>query len=259
MAMGKRTRERQTILWVATTGLLILSSRPVAAQTLTNRRTAVAIVAGSDAIVRGPFNDAAETSGRFGTFLLFAHSFDDIYNPPFRIGAEVSRSVTTSFDVFVRVTYSSASGGNPVAFAQTRPLDSPPVAPQMATFSDYQAWILEGGVRRFLAKATVRPFVGASGGVAVVDAISISECCVFAGANSRLFAHSNVPVAAGLAGVDVMLGKGGPSIGIESGFHYQFGLSPDLADLRVGPFVRDETFPGRRWSIPVTAIVRLRF
>jgi hypothetical protein len=254
-----RSPVRRLVGSTACCGLLILAARPAAAQSGTERRTAVTIVAGGDAIVRGPFNDAAETSGLFGTFQVFAHSFDDIYNPPLRIGGEISRSVTTNSDVFVRVTYTSASAGNPVAFEQSRPLDSPALAPRTATFSDYHAWTFEGGVRRFLAKGAVRPFVAASGGLTVVDAIAISECCVFAGANSRLFARSNVPVAAALAGIDVMLGNGGTSIGIESGFRYQFGLGADLGDLRVGPFVTDDTFPGRRWSIPLSATVRVRF
>jgi hypothetical protein len=263
-----RSPVRRLVGSTACCGLLILAARPAAAQPGPDRKTAVTIVVGSDAIVRGPFNDAAEDSQMVGTFQVFAHSFDDIYNPPLRIGGEISRSVTTSSDVFVRVTYTSASAANPVVFSQFLPLFlEPPMGRQAtptafvgtATFSDYHAWTFEGGVRQFLAKGTVRPFVAASGGLTVVDAIAISECCVFSGANSRLFARSYVPVVAALAGIDVMLGKGGTSIGIESGFRYQFGLSPDLSDLLAGPYVNDNTFPGTRWSIPVTATVRLRF
>jgi hypothetical protein len=239
-------------------GLLLLASIPAAGQGATERKTALTIVAGSDAIVRGPFNNATQTSGLFGTFAVFAHSFNDVYSRPFRVGGEFSRSVTPGSDVFVRITYSSASRGTPVAFAQSRALGAAPQAPETAAFSDYHAWTFEAGVRRFLSRTTIRPFVGASGGLAVVRAISISECCVFTGPNSRLFAHSRVPLAEGLAGIDVMLG-GGASLGIESGIQDQFGLRPDLADLRVGPFVTDDTFPGRRWSIPLTATARVRF
>jgi hypothetical protein len=104
----------------------------------------------------------------------------------------------------------------------------------------------------------VRPWVGGSAGLAGVDAIAISECCDFAGANSRLYAASRAPLVAALAGVDLNV-TGRVAIGVESAFQWQGGLTPDLADLRDGPFVSEETFPGRRWSIPVTGVLRVRF
>lgn len=250
----RSVRAASVLFWC----VAMLFARGAQAQSADHRRVAVAILGGTDAVVGGSFNEGATTNGHFGTNDVLAHSFRDIFRPPVRIGGEVSTAISPRAEVFVRFTHTSASAGDPVAFGQSTDLGGRSFPPRMASFSGYSASAFEFGGRRSIAQTThVRAFVGGSGGIVLVDAISIDECCDFAGANSRLYASTRTPTVAARAGVDVRLADR-VSIGVESGFQYLFGLNADMSDLVVG-FIGTDTFPGRRWSVPLTGVLRLAF
>jgi hypothetical protein len=237
----------------------------VMAQDVRNeRRTAIGVHVGLDPVIGGQFVRGAETNTAAGTAIVRDRSFSDVYEQAWTIGAEVSYLVADRSEAFARLTYTRAASRGLVEFRESVlrfPLTRIAVA---AEFTDYQAIAIEGGFRRYLrSTGAVRPYVGGTGGAAIVPEIRINPPVrVPPGrgpgtASNVFFTRSVVPTIGGTFGLSFNA-RPDLHLRIEAGLRYQGRPEPEPPDEWTGPWLND-IYDGLRWSVPITGSVQFRF
>jgi hypothetical protein len=221
------------------------------------KRVCVGILLAADPVVAGELNHEDSTRSGIGsrTQRLLPHSFGGVYRRSISVGAEVGYAFRPGSEIVGRVRYTSARSKGPVAFGEFIDLREGYRSTTFASFTSYRAWTFEGGHRwSWTTQSRVSPFVGGLVGIAVVEAIRTDTG--FPLAAGSFYKRTVTPKAAASIGI-MFRATRGVAIGVESGLGYQHTLNPNLTDLVTGPWINEETFDGRRLSVPLTGIVRL--
>lgn len=215
----------------------------------------VALRGGLETTVNGDLHD----SGR-GTVLglatsVDAKSFNDVYGGfgMLRFGGGVGYGVTNNLEVIANVSYARGS-------ADRLQVGTVAGLALNAEFADYEDLTVEGGLRLHLTTSgPLEPYINVVGGVRRVSAIPSTFTVPAANvtlADTPFYDDSTVPVFGGDLGLAVKLNPN-VSLGGEVGLRWQGGLT-DLEGLR-GTGLENLNDVGQRWSLPVSAVLSIRF
>lgn len=243
---------------------MLVASVASAQPAVLERRTGVAVNIGVDPVVAGQVVREAETSGIFGTARVNNRSYPDIYRLARIFGGEVSYELAGRREVLARVTFTRSASRGPVEFREIIARFPASRTASSAEFSDYKTMAIEGGVRWYLrSQGVARPYVGGTGGVAVVRTIMIDPPVRTPPpfgpqtVSNIFFQESTVPTLAGVAGLSFAV-RPQLQLRFETGLRYQGRPGAEPPDEWTGPWL-NEIYDGLRWSIPMTATLQLRF
>jgi hypothetical protein len=181
-----------------------------------------------------------------------ARSYDDVYGPGFTWAAALGYRVTERGEIRIRGSYTS----NPAEELQVGTVAGLPL---LALFDDYKAFGMDVGYRQYLGASAVQPYVGADVGFVRLDAISgtFSVPAASVVLPDVDFLDSSVVPAFGVGGgVQAWLSG---HLAVQAGVDFRWhGDATDLDGLAGTGLegINDET---RRWSLPVTGGVTVRF
>ncbi|MBS1819995.1 MAG: hypothetical protein JSU08_18835 [Acidobacteria bacterium] len=181
-----------------------------------------------------------------------AKSYGDIYGPGFYWAAGVGYKVRTNGELRVQGSYTA----NPADRVQVGTVANLAL---FAQFDDYKAFGMDLGYRQYYGASKLRPFAGASVGFTRVDTINSTFTVPAAGVT--------------LAAVPMNASSTVPSFGLQGGAQYHLNDRLALqagADFRWhGNLKQNEGLAGtglegindktRRWALPITAGLTLRF
>jgi hypothetical protein len=245
--------------------IVVLCASGAAAQNAPpERRTGVSVHVGVDPVVAGQLVREAETSGNFGTARVHRRSYPDIYGLARMLGGELSYGFADGREALARVTVTRSASRGAVELRENIARFPASRTTSTAEFSDYNTLTIEGGVRWHLkSEGVARPYVGGSGGVAIVGDITIDPPLRTpppfgpAMVSNVFFTRSTVPTLAGIAGIAFAV-RPELQLRLESGLRFQGRPDAEPSDEWTGPWLND-VYDGLRWSIPITAALHLRF
>ena len=261
---GVRLATAVALLAGATTGVA-LAQQPV--RPLPQAGTiAIEPVLGTAYVAEGRWMSVKSTSTsiRFGsssvitaTLTTNSRQFDDVYNPPVRVGANLSYGLSGTAEVFggLRYTYAKADRFDAATVEVSGNFAGSPVnagATIKGEFDDYQDVTLEAGYRQFFAPlfGNTHPFVSVQGGIRAnsqTDLTLISDDETIQGIG---YYEDGVSFNFGI-GVGLSFMIGGMRAGFETGLRYEDALPTDDSDLRDGEF-NGLQGAGDRWEIPIS-------
>jgi len=212
--------------------------------------------------------------GNFGTtFHIPATSWNDAFDTPYHIQAELGYALGRHVELFGRFNYDAADGQTTDAYVHIAR-----VGLELANkWDDYRSYGGEVGLRYlFLSRDhCIRPYISLSGGATRVDSIGVTVRAadnvgnihtgdvLFDGA---FYGNSTVATGSALAGLEVKVTRCF-SLGADAGVRYESKLSGDDNDLNranLGGFgfpnlnkVNDNA--GDRLFCPVTVYAKIRF
>jgi hypothetical protein len=239
---------RQQIL--AFVGFVVLAA-PAAAQT---PRWSVAFNLGGDLPLSGNVHDGG--SGRVLTLPTTVQSRDysDVYGSLFTWSADVGFLVGPASEVRARV-FRTAGDATRLQVGDVATL------PLFAQFDPYAAVGMDAGFRQYLtgSESRVRPYAGASFGFLRADTIngtfSVPAASVVL-SDVPMYESSTVPTFAISAGAMVPLGR---HLGVQGGIDLRWHGDLSAVDGLAGTGLEAINDESRRWSMPVTAGVVVRF
>lgn len=177
----------------------------------------------------------------------------DVYDIGYGWRGGLGYGVSRRVELFGDVTWGRASASQ-LRVGDVAGLDL------FASFDDYRAWGMEGGMRlHFTTEARVRPFMSALVGFNRISRIPGTFSVPAAGVtlfDTPFYDSSTVPtLGAGLGFlVDV---SPRVSVGMDAGLRYHTKLT-DLNGL-AGTGLETLNDAGSRWSAPISGIMRVRF
>jgi hypothetical protein len=139
-------------------------------------------------------------------------------------------------------------------------------SPLFATFGDYQVVSLDGGYRYHFGTSSsnpklerIRPYAGATMGIAVIDRINTALAAPAIGiaGSSTDFYDGTAAFAFGLEGGVLVNVNDRVDIDVNLGFRYVSGLA-DVDDLQ-GTGLEDINNDSGRWSFPIMVGARIKF
>lgn len=184
-----------------------------------------------------------------------AKTFNDVYGGfgTLRVGGGIGFGVTDYIEVIGNVSYARGT-------ADVLQVGTVAGLALNAEFEDYEDLTVEGGLRLHLpTSGPLDPYINLVGGVRRVSAIPATFTVPAAGvtlADTPFYDDSNVPVFGGDVGVAFKLNPN-VSLGAEVGLRWQ-GKLTDLEGLR-GTGLENLNDVGQRWSVPVSAVLNVRF
>ncbi len=204
-----------------------------------------------------------------------ARDWDDAFDLPYRVQAELGYAVGSHVELFGRFSYNAADGrttdGGFISVIGVGTLDL------RNRWDDYRAYGGEVGLRYlFLSKESrVRPYLSLSGGATRVDNIDVRVTAANTIANitagdvlydGKFYGNSTVATGSVLAGLEVRVARCF-SVGADAGLRYESKLAADDNDLNrvnVGGFIfpnlnRLNDNAGDRLFCPVTIYAKIRF
>ena len=196
-------------------------------------------------------------SGGSGTVLglptqVQARSYGDIYGNGFYWAAGLGYRVGESGEIRVQGSYTA----NPAERLQVGTVANLPL---FGLFDDYKAFGMDVGYRQYLGAAAVRPYVGVFGGFVRLDQIQSEFSVPAAGVvlpDVNMYDTSTVPSLGGGGGVQIDLGD---RFAVQGGVEFRWqGDATDLDGL-AGTGLESINDESRRWSMPVTGGVTVRF
>ena len=117
----------------------------------------------------GPLNPAL--AGVDAELRIEPRSFDDIYGEGLNIGAEFAYGMMTNGEAFGSIRYMKADEGK-VQVGGAFVTAQNTTLPVYGTFSDYEAWAIEGGYRQYFGDGPLKPYVAGRLGAVFTDKIS---------------------------------------------------------------------------------------
>lgn len=217
-------------------------------------RWSVAFNVGGDVPLSGDVH-----GGGNGTVLTLpttveGRSYDDIYGTPMTWSADVGFLATANGEIRARVFRTSAD-------AERIQVGNVATLPLFAQFDPYTALGMDVGYRQYMASdaSPVRPFAGASAGFVRIDEINGTFTVPAASVvlpDVPMYAASTVPAFAVSAGVMVPLGR---NAGIQGGVDFRWHGDIDPVDGLAGTGLDPINDESRRWSMPLTAGLVVRF
>jgi hypothetical protein len=181
-----------------------------------------------------------------------ARSYGDVYGSGFYWAAGVGYRVGEAGEIRVQGSYTS----NPADRLQVGTVATLPL---FALFDDYKAFGMDFGYRQYFGTATVRPFVGASGGFVRLDTIQSEFSVPVAGvvlSDVNMYDTSVVPSVDAGGGVQINLSD---RFAVQGGVEFKWqGDATDLDGL-AGTGLEPINDKSRRWSMPITGGITVRF
>lgn len=183
---------------------------------------------------------------------VVARSYGDIYGAGFYWGAGLGYRVGEAGEIRVQGSYTDNA-------AERAQVGTVAGLPLFALFDNYKAFAMDFGYRQYLGTGMARPYVG--GGVGFVRLATIqSEFSVpDAGvvlSNVDMYDASTVPSVGFGGGVQVNLSD---RFAVQGGLEFRWqGDATDLDGL-AGTGLESINDNSRRWSVPVTGGVTIRF
>lgn len=232
----------------------VLMAAPAAAQSEGVRgKTSVTIAGGLETTASGDLHEA----GR-GTVLALpasvdARTFNDVYKTGYRFGVGLGYGVTDAVEVIGQVSFARAE-------AEELQVGTVGGLALNGLFADYEDLTVEGGLRWHLAPdSAIGPYVNLVGGIRRVEAIPSTFSVPAAGVVLRdtpFYDTSTVPLFGGDFGLRFRINEA-LSLGAEAGVRWQGGPN-DLEGL-AGTGLENLNDVGSRWSVPVSAVLTIRF
>jgi hypothetical protein len=213
----------------------------------------VTFAGGASVPTGGSFHD-----GGFGSVLglptsVDEKSYNDVYDAGFGWSAMVGYGVSRNVELFGGFAWTRAEAQE-LSVGNVAGLDL------RAAFEDYTSYGLDGGVRvHFAPGATVNPYAAGVLGFRRIESIPATFSVPAAGvtlADTPFYDASTVMVLGADFGVLFSVSDR-VYLGVESGLRYHTGLS-DIEGL-AGTGLENLNDVGRRWSVPVSAVVRVGF
>jgi hypothetical protein len=232
---------------------LTVTAAPAFAQT-PEKPWSVSFDIGTERAVSGDLH-----AGANGTVLSLptqvgARTYNDIYSMGFQWTAGLGYAATESGELFARVSWAKGTADR-LKVGTVANLDL------FGQFDDDKSMGLELGYRQYIGGADqrLRPYLGVFGGVSRVDAIK-AEFTVPA-ANVTLsgvdmYEESTVPVFGASAGLQARLSDA-LSLQVGADLKWRGDLSPK--DGLAGTGLEGINDKSRRWSLPISAGLTLRF
>jgi len=181
-----------------------------------------------------------------------ARSYGDIYGSGFYWAAGLGYRVGESGEIRVQGSYT----GNPADRLQVGTVAGLPL---FALFDDYKAFGMDVGYRQYFGTARARPYVGASGGFVRVDKIQGEFSVPAAGVvlpNVNMYDTSVVPSVGVGGGVQINLSD---RFAIQGGVEFKWQGDAEDLDGLAGTGLESINDESRRWSMPITGGITVRF
>ena len=181
-----------------------------------------------------------------------ARSYRDIYGNGFYWAAGVGYRLGEASELRVQGSYTN----NPADRLQVGTVAGLPL---FALFDEYKAFGMDFGYRQYFSTAMVRPYVGASGGFVRVDMIQSEFSVPAAGvvlSNVNMYDTSVVPSIGAGGGVQINLSD---RFAVQGGVEFKWHGDADDLDGLAGTGLEPINDESRRWSMPVTGGITVRF
>ena len=201
----------------------------------------------------GPSDGGGGAAGQIDPY-----SYDDAFGNLETIGGTVGYDVSRNMTVLGTATYGKANGRSvDTGSFQSGTYDAAGAFTSTGAergltgeFSDLETYALEGGVRKYVGyNPTFRPYVGATGGFAYNNDVTLTQTFDDDGTlfNEQEFIQSGWrPTAAGVIGAEMAVGPRA-AIGVESGIRWRDNLKTSAGGAE------------DRWSIPLKLRGRVAF
>ena len=179
-------------------------------------------------------------------------SYGDIYGNGFYWAAGLGYRVGEAGEIRVQGSYTD----NPADRLQVGTVAGLPL---LALFDDYRAFGMDFGYRQYFGTALVRPYVCAGGGFVRLDAIQSEFSVPAAGvvlSNVDMYDTSVVPSLGAGGGVQISLSD---RFAIQGGVEFRWQGDANDLDGLVGTGLESINDESRRWSMPVTGGITVRF
>jgi hypothetical protein len=216
-------------------------------------RWGVTVSAGADVPAGGEFHQGGTGAVLGLPTTVESRSTGDVFGTGVAWRAGVGYGVSPRLEVFGEFAWSRSSASE-LSVGNVATLDL------RAAFDDYTSYGANGGVRYHASPgARVSPYVAGLFGIRRVDAIAGTFSVPAAGvvlADTPFYDDSVVPVVGADVGVLFAVAPR-VSIGVEGGMRFHPGLS-DLEGL-AGTGLENLNDAGRRWSVPISGVVRFGF
>jgi hypothetical protein len=240
-------------IWLLTAALLAVPAVTTAQDEGMRGRWSVTLTGGAAVPAGGEFHQ-----GGRGTVLGLATTVDakktnDVFDPGFGWRGGVGYGVSRNIEIFgdfawQRAKASELSVGN-VATLDLR-----------AAFGDYTSYGMDAGMRyHFAPGSMMSPYITALAGFRRVEAIPGTFSVPAAGVvlpDTPFFDDSTVPVFGGDVGMIFAVSER-VGVGLEGGLRYHTDLN-DLEGL-AGTGLENLNDAGRRWSVPISGVLRVSF
>jgi len=181
-----------------------------------------------------------------------ARSYEDIYGNGFYWATGLGYRVGDAGEIRVQGSYTN----NPAERLQVGTVAGLPL---FALFDDYTAFGMDFGYRQYFGTAQVRPYVGAGGGFVRVDTIqsefSVPEAGVVL-SNVDMYDTSVVPSVGAGGGVQINLSD---RFAIQGGIEFKWQGDANDLDGLAGTGLESINDESRRWSMPITGGITVRF
>jgi hypothetical protein len=183
-----------------------------------------------------------------------SRTYDEIYGTPFYWAAAIGYAVSPMGEVRGRVSYTNASSKT-LKVGDVAGLDL------LADFADYKRLAVDFGYRQYMAGAdsSLRPFVGGHVGFANIDTLpgtfSVPAADVVL-ADVDFFDSSTVATFGFEGGVQVALND---NVALQGGVDFQWHGDLSDVDGLAGTGLENINDESRRWSMPLTAGLTVRF
>jgi len=182
-----------------------------------------------------------------------ARSYNDVYDPGFRLGIGVGYGFTPSIEAIAAFSYGNLG-------AEEIEIGTVAGESLRGAFGDYKDMTFEGGLRwHFSPDAGFDPYVSGVIGFRMLDAIPLGMSVPAVGAvfdNVGFYNDSTVFMAGIDFGVQFKVGARG-AFGIESGFRFQG--SPEQVEGFAGTGLENLNDAGSRIAFPILATYTLYF
>ena len=179
-------------------------------------------------------------------------SYGDIYGNGFYWAAGLGYRVSAAGEIRVQGSYTD----NPADRLQVGTVAGLPL---FALFDDYKAFGMDFGYRQYFGAAMARPYVGGSGGFVRVDKIQSEVSVPAAGVvlpNVDMYDASVVPSLGAGGGVLINFSD---KFAVQSGVEFKWQGDANDLDGLVGSGLDPINDKSRRWSMPITGGVIVRF
>jgi len=182
-----------------------------------------------------------------GNGVISKLAYKDAYDTAWRASGGIAHNVAPRTTLLARGFYKEAdANNNPVTLLANDNLGN-----VSGSYSDYKSYGAEIGFREYLnnddGRAKLRPYMGATAGVAYLEAIDLNNVNGSAGP-VEIYDSEWVPTASAVLGVEMPVSRRF-SMGVESGLRYEGKRESDVTGLRTSD----------AYSVPVTLRGRFRF
>ncbi len=244
----------RTVSWTASVAVMVALEASTAAAQTQPGPWSVSFDAGSQVALSGD----AHTSGSGQVLSLptsvSAKSYGDVYGQGFYWAAGLGYGVGERGELRVQGAY-TANAADPLQVGTVGGL------PLLARFDDYKAFAMDFGYRYYLRprERRMRPFFGGSAGFTRVDAIRGSFTVPAAGVslpNVDFYNASTVPSFSASGGVQFGFSS---RLLFQALTDFRWHANLDDQDGLVGTGLEPLNDAGRRWTMPVTGGITVRF